>query len=130
MPWKTDNEPSAADKLSPREHELLSKLSPQGRATTEKIMLADKKTQAMAAFQLVLCSCWEEKDKKINKEQFFDITDTLFDFLWLTATMETARLVSSGPESLAENLVLLQIYGSQKAMKNARKLQNLMEMLK
>jgi hypothetical protein len=131
MPWKTDHEPTPIEKLSPRERESFSKLSPKGKEIAEKLLQEDKKTQALAAFQLVLRLCWEEKDKKINKEQFFDITNTLFHFLWIAASMETAKLVSEdGPESLAENLAMLQIFGSQKAKANARQLQNLMEMLK
>jgi hypothetical protein len=132
MSWKTDQpEPTILDQLSPREREFFSKLSPHGKEAAQKIMQADKKTRAQAAFQLILRLCWDGKDEKINKEQFFDITDTLFNFLWIAATMATMKLVAEdGPKDIAENLVLLQIIGSQEGKANARQLQNLMEMLK
>lgn len=131
MSWKTDHEPTPLNFLSQHESALFSKLSPQGKEFAEKMMLADKKTRTKAAFQLILRLCWDGKDKKINKEQFFDIADALFNCLWLTASMETTKLLSEeGPESLAENLALLQIFGSKAVLANARQLQNLMEMLK
>lgn len=131
MSWKIDHEPTVFDKLSPSEQEFFSKLSPKGKKVAEEIMLADKKTQTMAAFQLVLRLCWDGKDKKIDKEQFFDITDTLFHLLWIAATMETAKLVTEdGPERILENVMILQLCGAQNGRTNARKLQTLMEMLK
>lgn len=131
MTWKTDHEPTVFDKLSPSEQEFFSKLSPKGKEVAEKIMLADKKTQTMAAFQLILRLCWDGKDTKINREQFFDITDTLFYFLWIAVSVETAKLViEDGPENILENITLLQLYGRREGLTNARKLQNLMEMLK
>ena len=131
MPWKIDHESTILDKLSPRKRELFSKLSPQGKEFAEKVFLADKKTQAMVAFRQILRLCWDGKDTKISKEQFFDITSTLFNFLWFAASLETAKLVSEdGPEHVVESLALLQLYGNKEAFANARQLQNLMEMLK